>query len=148
MKKMIFLMLFGIMGMCLQAQTVNIHKKDGTVIKIALQDFDYINISETGSSSSKQSAVSSSNKIDGVYKTDYREMILTQTGNKVNGTYGGTYGRIEGTLNGRTLTGRWYQSNGQGRILFEFNSDFSAFTGKWSYNDAQPTAQWNGTRIR
>ena len=47
MKKMIFLMLFGIAGMCLQAQTVNIHKKDGSVIKVALKDFDYIDISET-----------------------------------------------------------------------------------------------------
>ncbi len=42
-------MLFGIAGMCLQAQTVNIHKKDGSVIKVALKDFDYIDISGNNS---------------------------------------------------------------------------------------------------
>lgn len=32
-------------------------------------------------------------------------------------------------------------------MIFEFNADFTAFTGKWSYNDATPSSKWNGTRI-
>ena len=152
MRKMMILMLFCIAGMCLQAQTVNIHKKDGSVIKIALKDFDYIDISgnnsQTASASNKQTSTEPSAKnAAGIYKTDFNEMTISQTGNRVTGTYKYSNGRIEGTLNGRTLTGWWYQSNGKGRLIFEFNADFSAFTGKWSYNDAQPSSGWNGTRI-
>ena len=62
-----------------------------------------------------------------------------------SGTYDHQNGRIEGTLSGHTLTGRWTQSNGKGRFVFEFNDDFTSFTGKWSYNDAEPTSSgWNG----
>lgn len=151
MKKMMILMLLGIVGMCLQAQTVNIHKKDGSVIKIALKDFDYINISgdnaQTVSKPSNQTQTASPVKnATGIYETGFNEMTLTQTGNKVTGTYKHRDGRVEGTLNGRTLTGWWYQSNGKGRLVFEFNADFSGFSGKWGSNDTVPSSQWNGTR--
>lgn len=150
---MMILMLLGIAGMCLQAQTVNIHKKDGSVIKIALKDFDYINISENDAQATStprnrtQPAVSAKNAT-GTYKTDFGEMTLRQNGNRVTGTYKYRDGRIEGTLNGSTLTGQWTQSNGKGRLIFNFNADFSAFSGYWSYNDAQPqpSSKWNGTR--
>lgn len=150
------MMLFSIAAMSLQAQTVNIHKKDGTVIKVALQDFDYLEISgdnaktsstKTSSDSNRQQVATEKNA-SGVYNTDFNELTLTQTGNKVTGTYKHANGRIEGTINGRTLTGWWYQSNGKGRMVFDFNSDYSGFTGKWSYNDAQPSAKWDGTRIK
>ena len=49
-------------------------------------------------------------------------------------------------LSGNTLTGRWTQSNGKGRLIFRFNADFSGFTGVWSYGDAAPARQWNGRR--
>ena len=84
--------------------------------------------------------------IAGVYNTDFSEMTLQIDGKHVTGTYKHSNGRIDGTLSGHTLTGRWTQSNGQGRFVFEFNSDFSAFTGKWSYNDAEPSGKWNGTK--
>jgi hypothetical protein len=64
----------------------------------------------------------------------------------VTGTYKHRDGRIEGTLNGNALTGWWYQSNGKGRLEFVFNNDFSAFTGKWSYNEAEPSSKWNGQK--
>ncbi|MFA5555327.1 MAG: hypothetical protein WDA68_12370 [Phycisphaerae bacterium] len=153
MKKMMILMLLSMAGMCLQAQTVNIHKKDGSVIKVELKDFDYINISGNNSQAvstpkrQTQSAVSTKNAT-GTYKTSFAEMTLRQSGNRVTGTYKYRNGRIEGTLNGRTLTGRWTQSNSKGRFVFNFNSDFSGFTGYWSYNDAQPNSsnKWDGTR--
>lgn len=84
--------------------------------------------------------------IAGVYDSDFNEMTLQVNGNKVTGTYKWADGRIEGTLSGHTLKGRWTQSNGKGRFVFEFNSDFSAFTGKWSYNDAEPALKWNGKK--
>ena len=82
----------------------------------------------------------------GTFQTDFGEMKLTKDGNTVKGTYNYKDGRIEGILNDRTLTGMWYQSNGRGRIVFVFNNDFSSFAGKWSYNDAAPSATWNGRK--
>lgn len=83
----------------------------------------------------------------GTYNTDFNEMTIAQNGSKVTGTYKHQNGRVEGTLSGHTLTGHWFQSNGKGKLIFEFNADFTAFTGKWSYNDATPSSKWNGTRI-
>ena len=81
----------------------------------------------------------------GVFTTDFNDMVFSWNGNKVTATYEYRDGRIEGTLSGRTLTGRWTQNNGKGRLVFEFNEDFTEFTGKWSYNDAEPTSSgWNG----
>jgi len=88
-----------------------------------------------------------SQNTSGVYSTDFKEMTLSQSGNNVTGTYKHNNGRVEGTLNGRTLTGLWSQDNGKGKFVFEFNSDFSEYTGKWGYNDAAPSAKWNGTRL-
>ena len=80
----------------------------------------------------------------GTFTTDFNDMVLYRDGNRITGTYAYRDGRIEGTLNGHTLTGRWTQSNAKGRIVFVFNDDFSSFTGKWGYNDAEPNGKWNG----
>ena len=80
----------------------------------------------------------------GTFTTDFNDMVLYRDGNKVTGTYAYRNGRIEGTLSGHTLTGRWTQDNAKGRIIFVFNDDFSSFTGKWSYNDNEPNGKWNG----
>jgi len=73
-------------------------------------------------------------------------MNLQQNGPSVSGTYKHSDGRIEGTISGNTLTGTWTQSNGKGRIVFVFTPDASVFTGKWGYDDAEPSGQWNGKR--
>lgn len=88
-----------------------------------------------------------SQNASGSYNTDFNEMTIAQNGSKVTGTYKHQNGRVEGTLSGHSLTGFWFQSNGKGKLIFEFNADFTAFTGKWSYNDATPSSKWNGTRI-
>ena len=85
--------------------------------------------------------------VSGVYATNFNEMTLTQSGKSVTGTYKHRGGRLEGTLDGDVLTGWWYQSNGKGRLRFEFKPDRSGFAGKWSYNDAPPKESWNGVRI-
>jgi hypothetical protein len=87
------------------------------------------------------------NSIEGVYKTDFGEMTLIKNGNRVTGTYKYKGGKIEGILNGTQLVGTWVQSNAKGKFNFMFNTDFSAFTGKWGYNEATPSGKWNGTKI-
>ena len=82
----------------------------------------------------------------GVYNTDFNEMTIQQDGNKITGTYKWSDGRIEGTISGHTVTGWWYQSNVKGKFVFEFNSDFSAFTGKWGRDNATPSGKWDGRR--
>ena len=85
--------------------------------------------------------------ISGTYQTAWGEMTLHQSGNQITGTYKHNNGQIKGTLDGTTLTGTWTQNNGKGRIIFEFNDEFTSFSGKWSYNDAEPTSgQWNGIK--
>lgn len=71
---------------------------------------------------------------------------MRRSGDRVSGTYTHKEGRLEGTLSGNTLTGRWTQSNGKGRLIFRFNADFSGFAGVWNYGDATPDRQWNGRR--
>jgi len=85
--------------------------------------------------------------ISGVYKTNFNELTFAQIGSKVTGTYKYRNGRIEGSLSGHTLTGRWFQSNGKGRFVFEFNADFSSFTGKWGSNNETPVNKWDGNLI-
>ncbi|WP_372745114.1 hypothetical protein [Lutibacter sp.] len=96
------------------------------------------------------SFVGFSQNVAGVYKTDYREMTLQQTGNRVTGTYEGGNGKIDAILTGNKLEGTWSNSgsNKSGKFEFIFNSDFSAFTGKYGYNNATPSKRWNGTKIK
>ncbi len=86
--------------------------------------------------------------IEGVYSTNFNELTLTRQGSRITGTYKHRNGHIQGTLTGLTVTGRWTQDNGEGRMEFTFASDFSGFKGLWSYGDAMPTKTWNGDKIR
>ena len=90
---------------------------------------------------------SNSNKISGIYKTDFNDMTLSINGNHVTGTYKHRSGKIDGVLTNNKLVGTWTQTNGKGNFEFIFNSDFSSFTGKWGYNDSVPNSKWNGTKI-
>jgi hypothetical protein len=89
-----------------------------------------------------------SQNISGEYSTNFKEMTLTQNGDKVTGTYKHKNGSINGVLNGNTLTGTWTQSDAKGRLKFVFSPDFSSFKGKWSYDNAEPTKVWNGEKTK
>jgi hypothetical protein len=91
-------------------------------------------------------ALSFAASVSGSYKTDFNDMVLSQDGNKVTGTYRFKGGTISGILEGHTLTGIWVQTNAKGKLEFVFDKDFSAFEGKWGYNDAAPTKKWNGKK--
>lgn len=86
------------------------------------------------------------NTLNGTFTTDFNDLTFQQNANKVTGKYLYKDGRIEGTLNGKVLTGTWTQSNGKGKLVFVFNEDFTSFTGKWGYNEAEPTSAWNGKK--
>jgi hypothetical protein len=85
-------------------------------------------------------------ELSGTYTTDFGSLAVTRSGTAVTGTYEHSSGRIEGVLNGTVLTGWWYQAYSQGRFSFSFSSDFSSFTGYYSFGDAEPDSPWNGTR--
>lgn len=82
----------------------------------------------------------------GVYITDLSIIKFIRNGKIVNGTFTNTEARIEGSLDGFTLSGTWYIGKDHGRLIFEFNMDFSSFKGKWNYNNLEPSATWNGKR--
>ena len=103
--------------------------------------------STVSNSTTKTSSTISNNNIAGTYKTDYGEMTLRTNGNRITGTYANAGGKIDGILTGHTLKGTWTQTNGKGKIEFIFNTNFSAFTGKWGRNNAAPSSKWNGTKI-
>jgi hypothetical protein len=46
----------------------------------------------------------------------------------------------------RTFTLEWTDRFGEGFAWFEFNSDYSAFTGFWTNVDAEDQFPWNGRR--
>ena len=96
----------------------------------------------SGGSSTTQMA----HKIAGVYTTNFNDLTLQINGNQVTGTYQFRNGKVSGILNGNTLVGIWTQDNGKGKLVFEFNSDFSEFTGKWGYDESSPTSAWNGKK--
>jgi hypothetical protein len=93
-------------------------------------------------------ATSNNPILSGTFSTEWGDMVLQQNGSRVTGTYTHGSGTIEGTLNGKVLTGTWKQTgNKNGKFRFEFNDDFSAFKGKWNYGDAEPTRDgWTGKK--
>lgn len=82
-------------------------------------------------------------------------------GGKVIARYTEDNGRIIGVLRGRRLIGHWIEDDSTvkcktkrdgsyywGRIVLEFDANFTKFTGKWSYDERKPTAAWDGERVK
>ncbi|WP_372775380.1 hypothetical protein [Mangrovibacterium sp.] len=90
-----------------------------------------------------------SGTVEGVYKTNFKNLTLSANYNFVSGTYESGNGKLQGTLNGNILTGTWTNSgsNKSGKFEFIFSSDFSSFTGKYGYNNSSPSSKWSGTKI-
>ncbi|NMB80037.1 MAG: hypothetical protein GYA23_13195 [Methanomicrobiales archaeon] len=84
-------------------------------------------------------------------------MAMTQNGSLVTGTYNNGLGTIEATVQDRTITGTWNDSDNTGRysgfFVFEKSADDKSFTGKWvsaseSADALKTTTQyWNGVRV-
>lgn len=91
----------------------------------------------------------------GNWNTYFGNMTLTQTGNKVVGTYEADSGRINGTAIGNRLIGNWseapdYAPPGRaGNIEFNLSADCKSFSGRWRYGfEGNWSDNWSGTRIQ
>ena len=85
----------------------------------------------------------------GVWKSNFNEMTLTQTGNVVTGPYAYHDGRIEATANGKTLSGRWIESDNEGTFTMTMSEDGKSFTGTWVQTKPSPAGGggWTGSRL-
>lgn len=83
----------------------------------------------------------------GVFNTDFDKMIIYVNEKDFTGEYKHKGGRIAGKIGDHILTGTWYQTNGKGKMEFHFNSNYSAFKGKWGYNNETPTKKWDGVKV-
>jgi hypothetical protein len=87
----------------------------------------------------------------GAWKTNWGDMVLTQNGSTVTGTYTHDSGKIAGTVSGNTLTGTWseaptYQPNQDaGDIRFEMSADGLSFSGEWRYGSSGDWRKWDGS---
>ena len=75
------------------------------------------------------------------YCTEIGRFEMLFDDDEVSGSYSLTpkssLGAIWGKLEGKTMTGRWVDGDGQGEIIITFNQDYSWFTTKYR-NDAHP----------
>jgi hypothetical protein len=98
--------------------------------------------------------------VDGVYDTFYGKLTfkltIKQSGNKITGNYGHDDGKIEGTVEGREIRGRWMESptykppKDAGLFRFVFSEDLKSFTGKWHYGfeEGDWRADWSGKKVQ
>ena len=108
--------------------------------------------SRTACRTASSSAVS--NQLSGKWKTSSGILTFTQAGNDVTGSYTHDNGKIEGTLEGNILRGRWSESpsykppKDAGDLEFIFSEDGRNFTGKWRYGFDKQTwdGNWTGTK--
>lgn len=87
----------------------------------------------------------------GSWSTDWGTMTLSQSGSTVTGTYEHDSGKIQGTVNGSTLTGRWSEApsyagpRDAGTFTWTLSADGKSFSGSWTY-DGGGGGSWTGTR--
>jgi hypothetical protein len=85
---------------------------------------------------------------EGEWDSDWGNIVITQKGNQISGTYTHDNGRISGMVSGNTITGTWaeYPSysapNDAGDIIFEMASDGKSFSGKWRFGNSGSWSDW------
>jgi len=75
------------------------------------------------------------------------DVVLTQNGNTITGTYAHEGGTVTGTVSGNVLTGTWTQTgnNRSGQFEFTMAPNEIEFTVKWKY---QAESSWSNTNDR
>lgn len=87
---------------------------------------------------------------EGEWETNWGNMVLTQSGLVVTGTYTHDKGKISGTVSGNVLTGTWSESpsyappGDAGDIEFTMSADGKSFSGKWRYGSEGSWGDWEG----
>jgi len=82
----------------------------------------------------------------GEWETGYGTVVLLVSGSQVTGSYTRPPGRIEGTLSGNVLEGRWIQADRWGRMRLQLAADGRSFNGTWTESSGRGGGVWNGTR--
>lgn len=104
-------------------------------------------------------APAQSSDFGGQWSTSEGDVVLSQSGDTVSGTYTQDNGRISGEVRSDHLIGYWGEdSSGQrcdterlgtffwGRIDWTLAADGKSFTGAYSYCDDDPNSPWTGRR--
>ena len=86
---------------------------------------------------------------DGVWRTDYGMMKLTQKDNKVTGyyVYNGERSIITGTVASRRLTFKYKERVAQGEGQFDLSTDGKSFQGRWRPAGTTDWGIWRGVRV-
>ncbi len=85
----------------------------------------------------------------GRYNTNWGEVILSQTGDHVTGSYSGKFtGTITRTVKADQLHFEWKQPNDQsGHGVFALSPDGRTLAGTWGLNESETNGgDWSGTR--
>ena len=98
---------------------------------------------------------SSSGSWAGTWDTDWGNLVLTQAGDKVTGTYDYYAGSsITGSISGNKLTGTFIENKGTeeeatGFFEFTINDKITEFEFRWfnSYTPKDDWFYWNGEKI-
>lgn len=69
-------------------------------------------------------------------------LTLQQNGNRVSGAYPLYSGRIEGTVDGRRLSGTWTEPDETGAFVFVLSEDGNSFMGRFGQD-----VWWTGARV-
>lgn len=86
----------------------------------------------------------------GKWNSNYGVIQFTQSGPTVEGTfsYGISSGVISGTVEGNTLSGKYYENEwSYGDFIFTMSNDGKSFEGKYKLDGGINWARWNGTRL-
>ena len=90
----------------------------------------------------------------GTWNTNWGEMIVTQSGDQISGTYTWDNGKIEGTITGNVFSGTWSEApsyappDDAGDMELTISADFNSLTGKWRYGSSgEWDGSWEGSRI-
>jgi hypothetical protein len=90
----------------------------------------------------------------GTWKSSFGTMTITQDGSRILGDYSHDRGKIEGTIEGSVVKGKWSESpsykppRDAGDFEFTLSADGTSFSGKWRYGFGTGPwkGDWKGTR--
>jgi hypothetical protein len=87
-----------------------------------------------------------SGAFEGQWDSSYGQLVIYLDGNRVIGSYSVNNGRIKGVISERNLSGEWEDSTGRGKIALVLSLDGRSFTGRWTRTEGQGNSggEWNG----
>ncbi|MGE0712574.1 MAG: hypothetical protein AB7N76_20335 [Planctomycetota bacterium] len=84
----------------------------------------------------------------GHWETTFGELVLTQDGVLLRGSYGqGGAASLRGTLEGEKLSFRYEETGERGQGWFELAADGQSFAGQWRADGGEEWKAWTGKRL-